>query len=212
MAEALALPGPRAPLSGPYAALVAVVFSGLPMVAWSVLVDKVAYRDETPWPAGADGLGFSLQRNPESVPGVDPAAGQLTSKVATLFLSRSSSGGALLARLTGPLPANGTLAHLTLRYQTVDLGVVTQQLDALAPSGPPPAFAEPGVEKTVALARFVELAKAACGAHHAGDGATARQLADEAIAVLTQARASTGDAALDAEVQLATALRALLDP
>lgn len=146
------------------------------------------------------------------VPGVDPAAGQLTSKVATLFLSRSSSGGALLARLTGPLPANGTLAHLTLRYATVDLGVVTQQLDALAPSGTPPTFAEPGVEKTVALARFVELAKEACRAHHLGDGATARQLADEAIAVLTQARSSTGDAALDAEVQLATALRALLGP
>lgn len=146
------------------------------------------------------------------VPGVDPAAGQLTSKVATLFLSRSSSGGALLARLTGPTPTAGTLAHLTLQYETVDLGVVSQQLDALAPQGAAPTFAEPGVEKTVALARFVELAKAACGAHHAGDGVTARRLADEAIAVLTQARTSTGDAALDAEVQLATALRALLGP
>ena len=132
--------------------------------------------------------------------------------MATLFLSRSSSGGALLARLTGPSPAAGALAHLTLRYETADLGVVTQQLDALAPSGAPPTFAEPGVEKTVALARFVELAAAACRAHHAGDDITARSLADEAVAVLTQARASTGDAALDQEVQLATALRALFGP
>ncbi len=146
------------------------------------------------------------------VPGVDPSSGQLTSKVATLFLSRSSSGGALLARLTGPTPASGSLAHLMLRYETTDLGVVTQQLDALAPAGLPPVFAEPGVEKTVALARFVDLAKEACRAHHAGDDVTARARADEAVAGLTQARASTGDPALDQEVQLAVALRALFGP
>ena len=47
IAEALALPGPRAPLSGPDAAVLTVVFTGLPMVLWSVLVDKVHRRAST---------------------------------------------------------------------------------------------------------------------------------------------------------------------
>jgi protein-S-isoprenylcysteine O-methyltransferase Ste14 len=45
--EALALPGPREPMSGAYAALLALVFSGLCMVLWSVLVDKVQRRAST---------------------------------------------------------------------------------------------------------------------------------------------------------------------
>lgn len=40
-ADAFGIPGPRAPLSGPYAALAALFFSAAPMVLWSVLVDKV---------------------------------------------------------------------------------------------------------------------------------------------------------------------------
>ena len=44
---ALALPGPHAPLAGPNAALVALLASGGPMVAWSVLVDKVHLRAST---------------------------------------------------------------------------------------------------------------------------------------------------------------------
>ncbi len=47
VAETLALPGPRAPLAGPYAAVAATLFSGLPMIAWSVLVDKVHRRAST---------------------------------------------------------------------------------------------------------------------------------------------------------------------
>ena len=47
VADALALPGPREPLSGPYAALAGMVFSGGPMVAWSLLVDKVHRRPST---------------------------------------------------------------------------------------------------------------------------------------------------------------------
>lgn len=47
VADFLAIPGPRAPLSGPYAALAAVVWSGTPMVAWSLLVDKVHRRPST---------------------------------------------------------------------------------------------------------------------------------------------------------------------
>ena len=47
VAGALSLPGPRAPLDGPYAALAALLFSALPMVLWSVLVDKVHRRAST---------------------------------------------------------------------------------------------------------------------------------------------------------------------
>ncbi|MDE2620664.1 MAG: protein-S-isoprenylcysteine methyltransferase, partial [Sphingomonadales bacterium] len=44
---AFGLPGPRAPLSGPYAALAAMLFSGTPMVLWSLLVDRVHRRPST---------------------------------------------------------------------------------------------------------------------------------------------------------------------
>ncbi|MGC8991389.1 MAG: immunoglobulin domain-containing protein, partial [Verrucomicrobiia bacterium] len=41
---------------------------------WTELVvDRVDYRDQIPWPPGADGLGFSLQRQPEHAYGNDPA-------------------------------------------------------------------------------------------------------------------------------------------
>ena len=45
---------------------------GTNFVLTSVVADKVKYRDESPWPAGADGLGFSLQRRVESAYGNDP--------------------------------------------------------------------------------------------------------------------------------------------
>lgn len=47
LADILNLPGPREPLSGDYAALAAMVWSGLPMIIWSVLVDKVHRRPST---------------------------------------------------------------------------------------------------------------------------------------------------------------------
>jgi protein-S-isoprenylcysteine O-methyltransferase Ste14 len=47
IAGALALPGPREPMSGPYAALLTLVFSGGAMIAWSLLVDKVHLRRST---------------------------------------------------------------------------------------------------------------------------------------------------------------------
>ncbi len=46
-AEALSIPGPREPLSGPYAALAALLFTSGPMVAWSLFVDKVHLRAST---------------------------------------------------------------------------------------------------------------------------------------------------------------------
>ena len=47
VSELLSLPGPRWVLSGPYAALTAVLFSGTPMVLYSLLVDKVHLRPST---------------------------------------------------------------------------------------------------------------------------------------------------------------------
>ena len=47
IADLLALPGPRERLSGPNASLVGLVFTAAPMVAWSVLVDKVHLRAST---------------------------------------------------------------------------------------------------------------------------------------------------------------------
>ncbi|MGE3690724.1 MAG: isoprenylcysteine carboxylmethyltransferase family protein, partial [Novosphingobium sp.] len=47
IADYFTLPGPREPMSGPYASLAAVVFSTGPMVAWSLLVDKVHRREST---------------------------------------------------------------------------------------------------------------------------------------------------------------------
>lgn len=47
VAELLAIPGPRAPLSGPYASLAALLFSGVPMVLVSLLKDKVHLRSST---------------------------------------------------------------------------------------------------------------------------------------------------------------------
>ncbi|MBC2665826.1 DUF1295 domain-containing protein [Novosphingobium flavum] len=47
VADLFGIPGPREPLSGPYAALAALVWSGGPMVVWSLLVDKVHRRPST---------------------------------------------------------------------------------------------------------------------------------------------------------------------
>jgi len=47
ISDMFGLGGPREPLSGPYAALMAVVWSGVPMIAWSLLVDKVHRRPST---------------------------------------------------------------------------------------------------------------------------------------------------------------------
>ncbi len=66
IAEALGLrgglSGERGVLSGPYAALAGMVFTALPMAAWSVLVDKVHLRPST-------GIDWSLKRAlPEVLP------------------------------------------------------------------------------------------------------------------------------------------------
>ena len=55
LVDALGLPGPRERLTGPYAALTGLVFTALPMVVWSLVVDKVHRRPST-------GLDWSLRR------------------------------------------------------------------------------------------------------------------------------------------------------
>lgn len=55
IADQLALSGPRERLTGPYAALTGLVFTALPMVVWSLAVDKVHRRPST-------GLDWSLKR------------------------------------------------------------------------------------------------------------------------------------------------------
>ena len=45
--ETLSIPGPRQPMSGPYAAVMTLLFTSLPMIAWSLLVDKVHRRAST---------------------------------------------------------------------------------------------------------------------------------------------------------------------
>ncbi|WP_395393239.1 DUF1295 domain-containing protein [Novosphingobium sp. BL-8A] len=47
IADAFALPGPHAPMSGPYAAVAALVVTGLAMTLYSLLVDKVHRRPST---------------------------------------------------------------------------------------------------------------------------------------------------------------------
>lgn len=55
IAETLTIPGPRAPLSGPYAALATLLFTATPMILWSIFIDKVHRRHST-------GLDWSRQR------------------------------------------------------------------------------------------------------------------------------------------------------
>lgn len=47
ISAALGFPGPHARLDGPYAALLTLVWTGLPMTLWSLLVDKVHRRAST---------------------------------------------------------------------------------------------------------------------------------------------------------------------
>lgn len=47
VADTLALPGPRAPMSGAYAAVATLFFTGTAMSLWSILIDKVHLRPST---------------------------------------------------------------------------------------------------------------------------------------------------------------------
>ncbi len=54
--DSLGLPGPREPLVGPYAAIAGLLVVALPMVLWSLLVDRVHLRPST-------GIDWSLRRS-----------------------------------------------------------------------------------------------------------------------------------------------------
>ncbi|MFK4873697.1 methyltransferase family protein [Novosphingobium sp. ZW T3_23] len=55
IADVLSLPGPHAPMSGPYAAVATLFMTGGAMALWSVVVDKVHRRPST-------GIDWSLRR------------------------------------------------------------------------------------------------------------------------------------------------------
>ena len=81
IAEALALPGPREPMSGPYASLATLLFTGLPMVAWSLLIDRVHHRASTglDWSRKADvPLPVSLGPSSPGSPGLPGDPGTST--------------------------------------------------------------------------------------------------------------------------------------
>ena len=59
ISAALDLPGPRGRLDGPYAALCGLLASGLPMVLWSIFVDKVHRRAST-------GIDWSKKADPNA--------------------------------------------------------------------------------------------------------------------------------------------------
>lgn len=80
IADALGLPGPRGVLSGPNAALMGLLAAGVPMVLWSVLVEKVHRRPST-------GLDWSLKRP------VGEAADFTITKLAGLWATWALLGG-----------------------------------------------------------------------------------------------------------------------
>ena len=65
IADAFALPGPRAPLSGRYAALAALLASGVPMVLWSLWVGNS--RGELVAVAAADGAATPFVKLGDSI-------------------------------------------------------------------------------------------------------------------------------------------------
>ncbi|MCB2062735.1 MAG: DUF1295 domain-containing protein [Novosphingobium sp.] len=77
IAEVLALPGPREPMSGPYASLATLLFTGVPMVAWSLLVDKVHLRAST---------GIDWHRQPADAPPLSVSGTKIAGLWATFAL------------------------------------------------------------------------------------------------------------------------------
>jgi hypothetical protein len=86
-----------------------------------VLVDAVDYRDRSPWPAGADGFGLSLQRRDAAQYGNDPANWIAAWPTAAAPNSSDASPPAILVP-----PASQTL----IAYNSASLSVVA--------SGTPP--------------------------------------------------------------------------
>lgn len=172
--------------------------------SWPWMVSPIAYDLELVAAASAgftvaDGYGF-----PEST--IDEAS----LSVSTVFLSRRR--GALLVRFAseGNEPLQGLSAELSLEYRTLDGELVGEsfhrELSAFVEED---TFEQPGVRKTVLLARLVAGMKEAAELY-----ATDR---DSAIAVLEGAQTQLGkaleavkDPALDAERTFSASLLALM--
>jgi hypothetical protein len=89
-------------------------------VVTEVLIDRVRYRDHAPWPAGADGFGFSLQRVSEAEFGDEPLS----------WLAAAPTAGA------ASVPGNTPTITTQPQSQTVTVGgSVSFQIEA---SGPGP--------------------------------------------------------------------------
>ncbi len=84
------------------------------LVATAVLVDRVDYRDTPPWPAGADGLGFSLQRRSNSDYGNDPAS----------WVAAFPTPGAALGTGVEPTILMGPVSQTVLPGTTVSFSAV----------------------------------------------------------------------------------------
>ena len=86
---------------------------GTNFVVTSVVADRVKYRDKSPWPIGADGLGFSLQRRVESAYGNDP----------TNWVAALPTPGAALAPGEEPAILVGPASQTVLPGATVAFSV-----------------------------------------------------------------------------------------
>ena len=86
---------------------------GVGYVETDVLIDRVAYRDEAPWPGAADGLGFSLQRLDESAYSNDP----------TNWTAAPPTPGRALVSAPPPVIVRQPLAQTTLPGADVTLSV-----------------------------------------------------------------------------------------
>lgn len=94
------------------------------------MIDKVAYRDATPWPSGADGIGNSLQRVNNAGFGNDPtnwfAAGTTVGRATVLNNAPT---------VTILSPASGSFAgvsNITVSVQATDSGGSITQVQLLA--------------------------------------------------------------------------------
>lgn len=139
------------------------------------------------------------------IPGSTPES--VETKVATVFLSRTRS--AIVARL-GVAAPSAALAHVSLSYADVQGLTHTAELDAAAPQSAPPAFAGHGVQKAVALTRFIVGEQAACARFAAGDVAAAKVISAQVAATLDDDAHALGDADLQAEVAFAHRLAELV--
>jgi Ca-activated chloride channel family protein len=137
------------------------------------------------------------------IPGEAPKS--LALSVATVFLSRTR--GATLLELSAVEPG-ASLGRLELRYSTPDGVAKSDSFTLAAPAGAAPSFSDPGIHRTLTLARLGTLLREVCARVEAGELAAARLLSAEAV-VIAQ-REAQDDPVLADEVALVQQLDALV--